>query len=90
MARAGFPVPRQALSEPELDEHLLEMLDAFWLLNTSRQNGFDVGYIPLTEIEAFCRMFPVIDVPGFVVIIRHMDRLFVEFHQEKRKAEKKK
>lgn len=64
----------------------MEYLDAFWILNTSRQNTFGIGYIPLTEIEAFCRMFPVLDVPSFVTIIRHMDRLFVDFQNEKHKA----
>ena len=90
MLEQGFPVPKAYLDKPELSPELLEYEDAFWILNTSRTIGFDaIGYIPLTEIEAFCRLFPVLDVPKMVSIIRHMDRLFVDFHNEKRKASAK-
>lgn len=88
--KAGYPIPEAVKFEPQLDVELLEYLDAFWLLNTSRQNAFSVGYIPLTEIESFCRMFPVQDVPMFVLIIRHMDRLYVDFQNEKLKSDSRK
>ena len=84
-------MPEAYKLEPTLDPHLEEYLDGFWMLNTSRAIGFEqVGYIPLTEIESFCRMFPVLDVPFFVEIIRHLDRIFIDFQSEKLKSESKK
>ena len=54
------------------------------MLNSSRGMGFgSIGYIPLTEIEAFCRIMPVADVPRFVEIMRHLDGLYVEYQNER-------
>lgn len=80
-------MPEAYKLEPTLEPHLEEYLDAFYILSTSRAMGFEqVGYIPLTEIESFCRMFPVLDVPLMVEIIRHLDRIFIDFQSEKLKA----
>lgn len=60
-------------------------LDSFWILNTSRPTGFGLGFIPLSEMECFCRMFDVADVQAFVLVIRHLDKIFIEYRTERQK-----
>lgn len=60
------------------------------MLHSSRNMGFECcGYIPLTQIEAFCRMFEVADIESLVAIVQHLDRLFVDFQNKKQKSKAK-
>ena len=71
---------------PEVEDHNLFYWNAFSLLTGSRDAGFSLGCIPLSEIEAFCRLARIEDVEErmeFVHIIQAMDREFVEFHRKK-------
>lgn len=80
-----MPYPPEYDDEPDCPEYWQEYLDAFWLLNTSRPVGFGLGYIPLSEVEVFCRMFDIADAQGFVIVIRHLDRIYIEYQRERQK-----
>ena len=88
--RGGLPVPEGWKNQPEMEFESREFLDGFYTLSNSRtlfpgglgSNG-SVGYIPLTEIESYCRMFNVEDAEIFTKIIRHLDRIYVAFQNEK-------
>lgn len=81
-----MPVPDAFLNCPELGAQELFYSEAFWMLSNSRPTGFGVGYIPLSEIESYCRLFHIRDAPTMADVIRHMDRLFVDFYAKKHKA----
>jgi hypothetical protein len=90
IAAAGDKIPAAVENPPEVSPENFEYLDAFWTLNRSRTMGFEVcGHIPLTEIEAFCRIFSVSDPETLVAIVLHLDRLFVDFQNKKLKAKAK-
>lgn len=90
IAASGQKIPEAVSNPPEVDPEHLEYLDAFWMLSNSRNLGFDCcGFIQLTQIEAFCRMFDVSDVETLVSIVQHLDRLFVDFQNKKLKSKAK-
>lgn len=71
---------------PEVADENMFYWNAFSVLTTSREVGFSIGNIPLSEIEAFCRLAGIEDVEErmeFVSVIQAMDREFVEFHRKK-------
>ena len=57
---------------------LYDIRDAFITLSTSRSAAFGVGCIPLSEIEAYVRLYEVEDIDRFIQLIRAMDGAFVE------------
>ena len=71
---------------PELPEGVRWYWEAFWTLNESRQIGFGLGFIPLSEINVYAQMFNVVDVPTFALVIRGMDRVYVHERHEQEKA----
>lgn len=64
-------------TEPELPEDLSGIYEAFWELHLSRQVGFSMSYIPLTEIVAYMQLFPVADKELFVACVRELDRVYI-------------
>lgn len=62
---------------PHLDEHLVFIWDAFWVLSSSRTAAFgSLMPIPITEIEAYTRLYRIIDFDEqdqFVSTIRAID-----------------
>lgn len=90
IAAAGDRIPAAVENPPQVSPENWEYLDAFWTLSRSRNMGFEVcGHIPLTEIEAFCRLFSVADTETLVSVVIHLDRLFVDFQNKKLKARAK-
>jgi hypothetical protein len=58
---------------------LLDIWVAFWTLSNSRAVGFGaVGFVPVTEIEAYARIYQIDDVQLFLHYIRSMDVLYVK------------
>lgn len=76
--------PPALIDKPEYPEAYDEYIQAFYLLSNSRQIGMAVGAIPLTEIEAYCRMFDVFDIELFVALITSMDMAFMTHMNKKR------
>lgn len=59
------------------------------MLSTSRQQGFSVGYIPMSEIEAYMRIMRIDDDEEreeFLFLIQAMDAEYVEWASKKTKA----
>lgn len=74
-----------ALAErPELSPDLNYIWEGFWVLSGSRQMGWGVGPIPLTEIQAYIELFAIEDRYLFVSCIREMDRVYLEKVQEEK------
>lgn len=71
---------------------MLDIRDAFITLSPSRPAGFGVSCIPLTELEAYIRLYEVDDIERFIQLIRAMDGAFVENvnqkHERKLKSQK--
>lgn len=53
-------------------------MEAFIFLDKSRPSGFETGYIPLTEIEAYSRIFGVGDEELFTVAMREVDARMIK------------
>jgi hypothetical protein len=70
-------------NRPELPRELEETWEAFWSLNRSRQIGFSIGPIPLSEIRAYVELFRVVDVRSFVECVRHMDGIYLKDYHAK-------
>lgn len=66
------------------------MKNAFLTLSPSRKSGFEsVGFIPLSEIEAYIRIFEISDKQEFIYLIQAMDSLYVEKIEAKIKSKSK-
>lgn len=68
---------------------LYHYMEAFEMLNGSRQTGFGIGYIPLSEIDAYCRIYEIRDLDDielYVRFIRALDRVWVGHHNAQNKA----
>jgi hypothetical protein len=74
--------------EPEIEERLLPYVDAFAVLSAGRTVGMAANPIPLTEIEAYCRLYQVEDTDRFIRLIRAMDGAYMDYMDHK--AEKAK
>jgi hypothetical protein len=70
---------------PDVPEDLEDVIDAFYILTRSRQAGFDIGPIPLNQIETYCRMYRIDDVDRMVRLIGAMDGEYLLTVHEKRK-----
>jgi hypothetical protein len=73
-------------NKPELDEFLIPYWKAFQVLSSSRQIGMGIGAIPLTEIEAYMRIYGIEDQEereDMVYLIGEMDRVFIEYCNKK-------
>lgn len=51
--------------------------------------GFGVGCIPLTELEAYIRLYRVEDIDRFIQLIRAMDGTYVEKVNQKHERQPK-
>jgi hypothetical protein len=69
--------------EPKLSFPLQEIWHGFSALSSSRQMGFDVGAIPLTEIKAYVDLFGVVDLEMFVACVRALDADYLKHVREK-------
>ena len=76
-----------SLPPPDLWADNAEYLIAFLRLSPSRQVGFSVGAIPVSEIRAYCDLFGVDDVETFFQLIRALDSAWLD-HSAKKSKEK--
>jgi hypothetical protein len=82
--------------KPEADEIVNWILnEAFQYLSPLRtehigMSGMVKGYIPISEISAYCEVFPLlINRSEFAIIIRNLDQMFlVKWNEEYAKANK--
>lgn len=79
-------MPPALANEPDLDPALESYIEAFWILSPGRNIGSGIGGIPLTEIEAFCRMYGVELIARFVRFIRALDAEYLAFTAESIKS----
>lgn len=73
-------------NKPELEDYLRPYWEAFYVLTHSRQVGFGIGAIPLSEIDAYLRLYGIDDPEErdeLVFFIREMDMEFLAFHNRK-------
>lgn len=61
------------------------MLDAFFTLSPSRQQGFGPGGILLSEMATYCQIYDVPNVPRFVRFIQALDGAFLAYKAEEMK-----
>jgi hypothetical protein len=61
-------------------------------LAVSRPAAFDVGYIPLTELECYCRIYEIDqeDRDFLLCVFREVDIHYIELTQAKNAAKKQK
>lgn len=79
---------------PEEPPELLPSAEALWeawvVLQNSRPVGFDIGYIPVSEVLAYCALLGISDLNQRERILTAVQRLDVEYlkhHAEQRKKE---
>lgn len=77
-AHAVVPEP------PELDPDNGPVLAAFHALSASRQMGFSVGPIPVSEIAAWCALMEVDDREAFVGRIRAADAAWLTWQRKQK------
>lgn len=82
--------PQALQNKPDYPSEHGEYLEAFDLLSRGRRQGFGVGFIPLSEIEVYCRMFDVVDVELFVRVIVELDSVFMQHIERLRKERERK
>lgn len=71
---------------PKLSKESVPFYSAFELLSGCRPPAFDtrVAPIPLTELEAFLRLYKITDeveVQDYVYLVKAMDALFIPFKE---------
>lgn len=74
-------------NRPIVPAHLDYIWEGFWCLMSSRNIGFGMGPIPLTEIKAYIELFAIKDVSLFVTCIRAMDSQYLR--QKSEEADRK-
>ncbi len=77
--------------KPEIRDDLLYIWRAFIELSISRPASFSVGYIPLSELEVYCRIYNIEgeDMEFLLRVFAILDRHFIELTQAKNAATKK-
>jgi hypothetical protein len=70
IARVTGRTPKSLLDRPHLDPNLGSEVEAFYFLSSGRR-GADP--IPMTEMEAYARIYGMYDVPRFVALMRRVD-----------------
>ena len=76
----GEDLPLFVQNQPHLREDLHWIVEAFYRMSGSRQIGFGVGPIPLTEIEAYIRLFGLLDddIEQFYRLITALDAVYIK------------
>ncbi len=73
---------------PEVYDDLQWLVDAFCSITSSRQVGFGLGPIPLSEIKTYVELFPIPeDLETFVRLLRTMDNEYLAAMAEKQKRD---
>lgn len=79
-------IPSPLLNRPDITPEIAWYLDAFFLLNSSRQTGMSVGRIPLSEVTNYALVFGTIgdDLKDFCSIISRLDAAYLEWVDKKK------
>lgn len=87
--RAGRPVPDSIANAPELQPSLGLFMTAFWDLSHDRQVGQALGPIPWSSINTYADVYGFDDElrEDLHVILRDMDRAYIDFQAAKAKAD---
>ncbi len=73
---------------PEVYDDLTWVTEAFCSITSSRQVGFGLGPIPLSEIKTYVELFPIPeDLETFVRLLRTMDNEYLAIMAEKQKRD---
>lgn len=91
LERRGQPLPEWITNAPQVPDHQAPVWAAFNTLSDSRQMGMSAGPIPLTEIEAYLRLFDITDpddVDEYLTLIRRMDREYLKVSSEMQERKK--
>lgn len=63
-------------TKPDSDPYLQSLVNAFWIIE---KGAHENGTIPVSEIEAYCRLFDVQEVEDFVQLIYSMNVPVIEY-----------
>lgn len=69
---------------PTLTDFEVYYADAFLTLSNSREVGFGIGPIKISEIAAYLTIFPAYDADMFVSLIQAMDAEYLELQVSER------
>lgn len=93
MERIRGTPPKALASKPRTWPHLEWVLEAFLDLTSSRQIGWGIGPIPVSEVTAYCDLVGMADPVSrieFLRLIRAMDNASLAHEGRKREVERKK
>jgi hypothetical protein len=81
-------MPQALLNEPQLWAENQELLEAFYRLHSTRQNGMNGAQaIVMAEIVAYCQLFDVDDKPYFFNAISNCDQVFFKNQAANKKTD---
>jgi len=88
--KRGLPVPDSCLP-PDLEDHLYEYVDHFWVLSTDRELGFGaIGPIPWRAIDSYAQRHGFGDdevaYDDFVAFVTAMDEEYLLVQHEQAEA----
>lgn len=80
--------PASLADRPWVGGQIGEMLDAFFVLSPSRQQGMGPGGILLSEMQVYCQIHEIDDVPRFIRFMQALDAAYLEHVGEELKKQK--
>lgn len=86
MQKEGDELPAFVERMPSVEPHLVWYVEAFRSLANSRPVGMGLGPIPLSEIEAYVRLFGLVDddLERFVHLIHALDAVYLKWANRKK------
>lgn len=82
----GEPTPLD--DKPDLDEIDIMYYQHWQALHRSRQAGFSLNSLSISDIVAYSKAFTIYDFPRFLDIIQHIDGLFLRLHHDNSSSNK--
>lgn len=81
-------IPPPLLNQPQLPETTAAGLQAFFFLSECRaHNGYGPNPITVSDMLAYLWANPICDARRFFSLVRGLDRVFLDWHAAKAKAE---
>lgn len=81
-------IPAPLLSQPELPETTAAALHAFLFLSECRSMSYSApNPITVSDMMAYIVVNPICDALRFFSLVRALDRVFLDWHAAKAKAE---
>lgn len=75
-------------NRPWIGGELADFLDAFFVLSPSRQQGMGPGGILLSEMQVYCQIHDIDDVPRFIRFVQALDAAYLEHVAEEMSKKK--